>query len=128
MESQGFEGLSKVVAVRVSSFGDLVRMVSSAAHMMVVMPIYRFKFKGKVVYAVQTIYKDYYKLYGVPIVYYYSMDDDGLDPSKAKYILAKVDESGEKIEVADRTRLGWLSIPLVNLEDKPPFIPDHLEV
>lgn len=128
MESQGFEGFGKVVAIRVSSFGDLVRLVSSAAHMMVVMPVYRFKFKGKIVYAVQTIYKDYYKLYGVPIVYYYSTDDDGLDPFKAKYILAKADESGEKIEVSDRTRLGWLSIPLVNLEDKPPFIPDSLDV
>lgn len=114
------------VAVRVSSLGDLVRLASSTAHMMVVMPVYRFRYRGKVVYAIQTIYKDFYKLYGVPVVYYYVSEDDGLDASKAKYILVKVDEMGEKVEITDRTKPGWIGVPLVNLESKPPFIPNDI--
>jgi len=114
------------VAVRVSSLGDLARLASSTAHMMVVMPIYRFRYKSKVVYAVQTIYKDFYKLYGIPIVYYHVLEDDGLEASKAKYILIKVDEAGERIEVSDRVRPGWVGVPLVNLESKPPFIPGDI--
>lgn len=120
------EGLDTVVMVKVSTLNDLVRLASSSAHMMVVMPIYRFSYKGKVVYMVQTIYKDFYKLYGVPIVYYYVAEHDNLDASKARYILIKVDEMGEKIEVSDRTRPGWIGVPLINLEEKPAFIPEDI--
>ena len=114
------------VAVRVSSLGDLARLASSAAHMMVVMPIYRFRYRGKVVYVIQTIYKDFYKLYGIPVIYYHVSEDDGLEASKAKYLLIKVDEMGEKVEITDRTKPGWIGVPLVNLESKPPFIPDDI--
>jgi len=121
-----FENSSVAIAIRVSSLGDLVRLASSAVHMMIVMPIYRFKYKGKLVYAIQTIYKDFYKLYGIPIIYYYVSDDDSLEASKAKYILIKVDETGEKVEISDRTKPGWVGVPLINLDSKPPFIPDDI--
>ena len=120
------ENSTTAVTIKVSTLSDLVRLAAASAHMMVVMPIHRFPYKGKMVYAIQTIYKDFYKLYGVPVVYYYASDNDDLDASKAKYILIKVDETGEKIEISDRTRPGWIGVPLINLESKPPFIPDDI--
>lgn len=68
----------------------------------------------------------FYKLYGIPVIYYHVSEDDGLEASKAKYLLIKVDEMGEKVEITDRTKPGWIGVPLVNLESKPPFIPDDI--
>jgi len=120
------QDLGKAIVIRVSSLGDLVRLASSTAQMMLIMPIYRFKLKGKIIYAIQTIYKDYYKLYGLPIIYYYIEDGEAVEDSKAKYILIKVDETGEKIETTDKIRPGWIGIPIINLTEKPPFIPDDI--
>ncbi|MEM0340198.1 MAG: hypothetical protein QXN05_01465 [Acidilobaceae archaeon] len=117
----------KAIAVRVSSLSDLVRFASSTVPAMVVMPIYRFKENKKVYYFLQTVYKDFFKYYGIPIIYYYSTTDDGLDSDKAKFILFKADEEGEKIEISNKTKAGCISIPLVNLDKRPPFLPEDLD-
>ncbi|MEM1873824.1 MAG: hypothetical protein QXS85_03780 [Acidilobaceae archaeon] len=117
---------SKALAVKVSSLNDLARFASSMTPAMIVMPVYRFKKGGRVYYFLQTVYKDFYKYYGVPVIYYYSSDDDGLDADKARFLLFKVDEEGEKLEISSRTKPGWITVPIVNLEEKPGFIPDEL--
>ncbi len=116
--------VGSVVAIRVSSLGDLARLASTLASRMFVMPVYRFRGKGGVVYALQTIYKDYYKYYGVPVVYYYVSEEDW--GRSVKYILARADETGERVEVSDRTRTGWVAIPVINLEEKPGYMPDDI--
>ncbi len=116
------EGFDKAIHIRVSSLGDLVRLASTLASRMIVMPVYRLVRNGKAVYFIQMMYKDYYKYYGLPIVYYYIDAENRLSPEEAKYILAKSDETGEKIEVTKRTKPGWLIIPIVNLETVPEFL------
>jgi hypothetical protein len=115
-------GLEKAVTVRVSSLGDLARLASSMLSRMLVMPVYRYRGDGKTVYFIQTVYKDYYRQYGLPIVYYYESDSD--EEAEPKYILARADELGEKIEVSDRVKTGWVVIPVINLAEKPAFLPD----
>ncbi len=116
-----------VITIRVSSLSDLARLASTMASRLIVMPVYRFKKDGKVYYMLQASFKDYYKLYGLPIVYYYSRseDEDVLDED-AKYILVKADMTGETVEVAAYAKTGFVVIPIVNLAEKPPHLPDDL--
>lgn len=116
----GDEGLKKAFMIKVSSLADLARLASSMASRMIVMPVYRYREGGKVIYFIQTIYKDYYKQYGLPIVYYYEAEEEAVEP---KYILARADETGEKVELSDRVRTGWVAIPVINIAEKPGFLP-----
>ncbi len=120
--SGGEARIEPALVVRVSSLGDLVRLAGTLASRMIVMPVYRVRVEGGSVWFLQMMYKDYYKYYGVPVVYVYFWEGDDRPPSKAKYILAKSDETGERIEVSDRTRGGWLVVPVINLEELPEFI------
>ena len=112
------EEIRPAVTVKVSSLGDLARLASSNAARMFVMPVYSFRHEGKRVFMVQTVFKDYYKLYGIPIIYYYVSDDD----KTAKFILWRVDEQGERVNLSDKSMPGWVVIPIINLERKPAFI------
>ncbi|MCE4612337.1 MAG: cren protein [Desulfurococcales archaeon] len=114
------EGVKKAVMIRVSSLGDLARLASSMASRMFIMPVYRYHEGGKSIYFIQTIYKDYYKQYGLPIVYYYEAAEETTEP---KYILARADETGERVELSDRVRTGWIAIPVINIAEKPRFLP-----
>jgi len=116
------ESLGPARMVRVASLADLVRLASSFASRMVVMPVYRFVGEGGALYFLQMMYKDYYRCYGVPVVYYYWWEGDELPPEKAKYVLVRGDETGEKVEVSDRTRPGWIIVPLINLAELPPYV------
>ncbi|MCS7106993.1 MAG: hypothetical protein NZ902_02685 [Acidilobaceae archaeon] len=109
----------KALAVRLQSLPDIARLAVSASPMSA-MPVYRFREGSKNYYLVQAVYKDYYKLYGLPIIYYYVQEEG---EERAKYILIKVDESGERVELSDRTRPGWIAVPIINLQEKPPFFP-----
>ncbi len=116
------EELPKVQAVEVSSLADLARLAASMVSYAVVMPIYRFYLNGKAYYFVQTTYRDYFKYYGIPIIYYYKEESSPGREEGQRYVLLKVDESGEKVELSDRSRPGWTPIPIINLRSKPPFI------
>ncbi len=122
MREAKLEKIEKAISVKVSNLEDLVRLASTLASRLIVMPIYRFKDSGKVFYFIQASYKDYYKQYGLPVLYYYSRSEtDDVDDSKAKYVVAKTDETGERIEITDRVRPGYTAIPIVNLARKPVF-------
>jgi len=114
--------LEPAVSIRVASIEDLVRLATSMASRFIVMPIYRFKEGGVVYYFIQASYKDYYKQYGVPVLYYYSRPlDEDVDDSKAKYVIAKADEMGEKVEITDRIKHGYTAVPIVNLAERPAY-------
>jgi hypothetical protein len=117
----------RVVPLRVASLPDLARLASTMASRLIVMPVYRFHYKGKIFYFVQASFKDYYKLYGLPIIYYYSRpEQEDVDDDKAKYILIKADMTGESVEISSEARTGYVVIPIVNLSEKPPHIPDDI--
>jgi len=119
--------IEPVVPIRVSSLSDLARLASSMASRFIVMPIYRFKHEGNVYYMVQASFKDYYKLYGLPLIYYYKRPvEEDVDDDKAKYVLVKTDISGEIVEIAPHAKTGFVVIPIINLEEKPPHLPDDL--
>ncbi|GAB6148270.1 hypothetical protein [Stetteria hydrogenophila] len=120
--------VEKAVAVRVSSLADLARLAIVPAARYIVMPVYRFKWNGRVIYMVHMSFKDYYKKYGIPLIYYYSRSAEEDEPEeKAKYILIKVDDTGERVEISNSTKTGYVSIPIVNLAEKPAFVPDDLQ-
>ncbi len=112
--------VGEALAVRVSSLNDLVRLATSLAGRMVVMPIYRFKSGDGAVYFLQMMYKDYYRCYGLPVIYYYRSEREDRNP---KYIIVRADETGEKLEVSDRVRPGWIAVPIINLAEKPVYVP-----
>jgi len=118
------DGFESAIVIRVSGLGDIARLASTLASRMFVMPVYRYRGDSGVIYMIQTIYKDYYKYYGLPIIYYYI--HEGGEPDNVKYILARADETGERVELSDRTRTGWIAIPVINLEEKPPYMPDDI--
>ncbi len=114
------EEVSKALEFEVSSLADLARLAASMVAYAVVMPIYAYNEDDRVVMFVQTSYRDYYKHYGIPIVYVYRASL--VEAQKGKYVLLKVDDTGERVEVSDRSRPGWTSIPIVWLKRKPPII------
>lgn len=115
--------VGEAISVRVESLEDLVRLASSLASRMVVMPIYRYRIEGGAVYFLQMMYKDYYRCHGLPVIYYYVSKDAERESKSAKYIIARADESGERVELTDRVRPGWIAVPIINLAEKPVYVP-----
>lgn len=114
--------VEKAVMVPVGGIEDLARLAGSLAGRMIVVPIYRVPLPGEgILYFLQMMYKDYYKYYGLPVVYYY-LDTNGSPDRRVKYVLAKADDMGEKVELSDRTRPGYLAIPVINLEEPPSYL------
>lgn len=114
------------VPVRVASVADLARMAGAAAARMAFMPIYAYRADGRVVLFTQTIFKDYYKLYGLPIIYYYVAGEDEV-PENAGYIAVKAEDGRELVEFVQAPKPGWIAIPLVWLAGRPPFIPESID-
>jgi hypothetical protein len=108
--------LKPVFTLRVTSIADIARF--AATMLTLGQPVYllHFKHNNKHYYGILAIFHDYFNLNGVPIFYYYEGEEEG------KYVLVKLDETGEHVVFSDRTRTGWLSIPIVSLYEKPDFI------
>lgn len=115
------EELRKVVAVRVNDISDIARMAASVMTLGQPMYIIRFKHDNKYIYGILAVFRDYYNYYGIPMFYYYVDEDNKY--ANAKYLLLKADESGERVEAAKGSRPGWVSIPVVELKEKPAFLP-----
>ncbi len=108
----------KALGVKLASIADLARLASSMVSMGGGVYIVHFAHGGKHYYGLLATYRDYYKYYGVPLLYYVEVDE----PLRGKYLMVKVDESGERVEISDGIRAGWICLPIVNLERKPGFI------
>ncbi len=119
----------KVVPVRVKSLNDLARMAASIATLGQSTYLIRFRVGGKVVYGLVALLRDYYDLYGLPILYYYAREPREED-EKAHFLLVKFDEHGEHVEFSASSALrpGWVSIPVIDLAEKPRFFPDELSL
>lgn len=115
------EGLDKVVGVRLKTFNDLVRLSASSVAMGQSTFILRIKNENRNIYGVLAVFRDYYRMYGLPLLYYF-IDVEGKIPEEANYVLLRSDESGEKIEFGRGSKAGYVTIPIINVAEAPEFI------
>ena len=123
----GSSTLQPVIAVKLASISDLVRMASSVAAAMQPTYIVRYRSNnGKIILGFLAVFRDYYNYYGIPMFYY--VVDENESFREAKYVLIKLDESGERIEPSRTTKPGYIAIPIVNIESAPEFLlPKNIE-
>jgi len=108
----------KVVCIKLRTLADLARLASAMVTMTSSVYLIHFEHNSKHYYGLFATYRDYYKHYGIPILYYV----EEREPLRGRYLAIKVDESGERVEVLQGTRPGWVCLPIVSLERKPDFI------
>ena len=115
-------GVDKALRVRVKEFSDLARMAASSIAFG--QPTYIIRYKndeGRTIYGILAVFRDYFKLYGIPLFYYY-IDEDNSIPHSANYVLVKTDTDGEHIELSKGTKPGYIAIPIINLKELPSFL------
>lgn len=108
---------------RVSSLSDIAR--AAAASIGVGQPVYLLRYKrrdGRHVVGMLAVLRDYYTLYGVPMLYYYECEPDDAKCAESNYVAFKLDESGERVELTNRSVPGYIMIPILNLELPPSFL------
>ncbi len=106
------------VNIEVEGLESLVRFAASMSS--IGYPIYIISFKdkdGSYIYGLLAVLKDYYKMYGIPLFYYYRSRNE----LKGKYILISLMEK-ERIEIGDGTKPGWIHIPIIKLKRPPEFV------
>ncbi len=111
--------IRKVIKLRVKSLNDLARMAASVIALGQPTYIIRIKDGGKTAYGLLAVFRDYFNLHGIPLLYYYV---DELGGVEGNYILIKSDESGERVEIGKGIKPGYLSIPIVDLAELPDFL------
>ncbi len=111
--------LRKVIKLRVKSLNDLARMAASVVAVGQPTYVIRVKEGEKTVYGLLAVFRDYFNLHGVPLLYYYVDEHGSLD---GNYILIKSDEAGEKVEVSKGFKPSYISIPIVDLAESPDFL------
>ncbi len=107
-----------VINLKVKGPEDIARIAAAMAIMGQPVYILHFTHNGKHIYGMLAVFHDYYKLHGIPIFYYIESDK-----RLGNYFLVKANEvEGELVEFGDTIKTGWTPIPVLNLEEKPPFI------
>jgi hypothetical protein len=117
---EGFE--RRLVRVRVKDFSDLARLAASG--IMMGQPTYIIRFtveNGSCVYGVMAVFKDFYRYYGVPLMYYW-VDEGCKLPLDRNYVAVRSDELGEHVEFSKGFRPGSVNIPIINLKEVPDFV------
>jgi hypothetical protein len=115
------EELDKVVGIRLKTFNDLVRLSASSIAMGQSTFILRIRNGSRNVYGVLAVFRDYYRMYGLPLLYYF-IDSEGKIPEEANYVLLRSDEGGERIEFGKGSKAGYVTIPIINVAEVPEFI------
>ncbi len=110
----------RVVKIRLKSIRDLVRLAASSIALGQLTYILRYKVKGKVVYGVMAVFRDFYRLYGVPLFYYVEGAEEV--PADANYALLKSDGVEERIEFSRGAKAGYVVIPIINVTKPPKFL------
>ncbi len=113
--------IDKVVGIKVSSINDIARFAMSLVSLGQAPYIIRFRKENKVIYGLLAVFRDYYKYYGLPLLYYYVVSNPSEHDGK-NYILIRSDEAGEKVELSEGTRPGWIAIPVLDIEAIPDFL------
>jgi hypothetical protein len=111
--------LRKVIKLRVKSLNDLARMAASVIALGQPTYIVRFRDSDKIIYGLLAVFRDYFNLHGIPLLYYYVDDSKSLE---GNYILIKNDEAGERVEVSKGIKPGYISIPIIDLVETPEFL------
>ena len=116
------EEIRKVLSIRVNSLNDLVRLAMTYAGP-TSQSIFLIKFwdGDKLIIGMLGLFRDYYKFYGLPILYYHICSEEEISRIKdSNYII--ISTEGERLEFSKSPKPG-MSIPLIHLADKPPIIP-----
>lgn len=113
--------VKKVLSLRVKNLGDMARVAATSITMGQPSYFIRFETRGRVLLGMLAVFRDFYTLYGVPLFYYIECGgDEGCRSSP--YVAFKVDEMGESVEYSNSNKPGMVMIPVVDLEEAPPFI------
>ncbi|MEM4576151.1 MAG: hypothetical protein QW701_01670 [Candidatus Nezhaarchaeales archaeon] len=105
------------VSVKVKTLNDLARFAASMSTLGQTIYVVHFEYERKHVYGLFAVYHDYYNMYGLPIFYYYMSDEE----LNGKYLLIKTEENKEYILVSEGSKPGWIAIPIISLDEPPPF-------
>ncbi len=117
------EEIRKVLTIKVNSLNDLVRLAMTYTGP-TSQSIFLLKFwdRDKLVIGMLGLFRDYYKFYGLPILYYHiCSDEEKMRIKDSNYIVISTD--GERLEFSRSPKPG-MSIPLIHLAEKPPIIPE----
>ncbi|MEM2136563.1 MAG: cren protein [Candidatus Methanomethylicia archaeon] len=112
------EEILSPILMQVSGLEDLARFVASMASLGQPAYALSFEYNGVNYIGFIAIYRDYYKLYGLPVFYYYGSSS----PIDGKYFLVKSEESGEYVKISNGIQHGWIAIPIIKLKNKPVFL------
>lgn len=116
------EDLRKVLPIRVVSLRDLVRLAVTYTSSGQSIFLLKFRESNKLVIGMLGLFRDYYKLYGLPVLYYHVCNSDEEEKVRdANYIIVSTND--ERIDYSRTPRPG-ISLPLINLAEKPPIIPE----
>lgn len=112
----------KTVKIRVKDFADLVRLAASG--IMMGQPTYILRLisgDNVCIYGIMAVFKDFYKYYGIPLIYYWS-DEGCRIPTDRNYAVMRSDEVGEHIELSKGFKAGVINVPIINVQEIPSFI------
>lgn len=109
--------LEPTTLVKVKSLSDLARFAASMSTLGQMIYVIHFEHGGKHVYGLFAVYHDYYDLYGLPIFYHYISNEK----LNGKYLLIKTEEGKEYVLVSEGSKPGWVAIPIISLDEPPPF-------
>lgn len=114
----------KVLTLKTATVHDLVRLAVATMSPPQITPfLLKFKYGGRIIVGLLGVLRDFYKYYGIPVFYYYSFEEKDVNVAEANYII--VSTMDDKIEFSRHSKPG-VSIPLVELAEKPSFIPEDL--
>ncbi len=116
----GDEQGRKAVKIRLKSVRDLVRLAASSIALGQPTYILRYEVNGKIVYGVMAVFRDFYKLYGIPLLYYVEGADEV--PEDANYALLRSNDVEERIEFSKGAKAGYVIIPIINVTEPPEFL------
>ncbi|WP_440059948.1 hypothetical protein ACSU1N_01990 [Thermogladius sp. 4427co] len=116
--------LDKVVPVKLRSLSDLVRLAAAISIPQGSSYILRFDSGNKIILGILGVFRDYYKYYGVPIFYYYVVEENEASSLQdANYVIASLSE--DRFEFSKNPKPG-VTIPIIRLAEKPFFFPELL--
>ena len=107
-----------MIPIKLRDIKDLARLASSMVSLGHSTYLIYFQHKERHFYGVFMVFRDYYKYYGIPMFYYVTLNE----PLKGNYLLIKVDDESEKVEVSNGAKHGWISLPIIGLTEKPNLI------
>ena len=109
------DAIRRPLVVKLRRMEDLFRIVATRAmSQKIVLPIYIWRKDDKAVLFFVLVLSDYYELRGVPMIHYVVVDANAV--GDARYVIADLDERGERYQLSKTPSLSKISIPLIEVE------------